>query len=614
MNIDQVLDDVMNTTDEELTKENANLNGDSFSGKMNKFGTESAKYYALSNVVPKKSIKHMVEGDIYIHDLDHYAVASHNCTMIDVGKMISNGFHTGHGSVRPAKTIRSAMSLVAIIFQAEQNEQYGGVGCAKIDHDLAPFVRMSYEKNLKNIKPYVRDRRDQHEYAEKMTREETFQSAEAMFHNLNTMNSRASSQVPFTSINYGTDTSYEGRLVTEALLRASISGLGEGETPIFPISIFKVKDGINRKESDPNYDLYLLAVESMSKRFYPNIANIDSPLNLAVYDEHKPETHFATMGCRTRVLTDRHGDPTAVGRGNLSNCTVNLVKAGIESKGLSKEEYFNNVKEKMDMALEVLMHRWDRQRVQKAKNAEFLFGQGVWTDGEKLDPEDTVEEVLKHGTFGMGFIGLAESLKAYMGVHHGESEKAQEIGYELIKFMREYTDEKSNVYYLNISLYATPAEGLSGKFTKIDRKNFGIIEGVTDRDYYTNSYHVPVYHKITSKKKIDIEAPYHQLSNGGSIGYVEFDGNARENQEAFKQIIDYAISKDMSYIAINHPVDRCENCKYEGVIGTSCPKCGCEEEDLFSRIRRVTGYLNGDYKKRFNPFKVSEVEDRVTHS
>jgi ribonucleoside-triphosphate reductase len=603
---------IVESADYDLLHENANLNGESFSGKMSKFGTESAKWYALNNIIPKHLVQAHKNGRIYIHDLDHYAVGSHNCIFIPFTKLLKRGFNTGHGSVRPPKSIRAAMSLVAIIFQAQQNEQFGGVGANMLDYDLAPYVELSYKKHLKDANEYV-DENLIEEYAWKMTVDETYQAAEALIHNLNTMNSRAGGQIPFTSINYGTCTSKWGRLVIKSLLEANIKGLGNGETPIFPISIFKVKDGINRKEGDPNYDLFQLAKKSMAHRLYPNIANIDAPINLPLYDANNPDTEFATMGCRTRVLSDRFGKNYCSGKGNVSVVTINLVQPAIMSVS-GETLFFKEITKNLEYALEVLLHRWEIQKNQKTKSGDFLYGQGIWEDGETLKPDDTVDSVLRHGSFAIGFIGLAECMKALYGKHHGEDELVYAKSVEVIQYLRDFCDKKSDELNLNIALYPTPAEGLSGKFTKIDRKKFGIIEGVTDREYYTNSYHLPVYFKTSAFNKIKKEAPFHNICNGGAISYVELDGNARNNLKAFDRIIEFALSEGMSYVAINHQIDRCTSCRYEGIIGDTCPNCGKTEGDIYiSRIRRVTGYLNGDYKTTFVSSKIKEVEDRVKH-
>lgn len=606
--------EIIKANNHDLLHDNANLNGETFSGKMSKFGTESAKWYALDKIIPGHLVKAHDDGTIYIHDLDHYAVGNHNCTFIPFGKLLSRGFNTGHGSVRPPKSIRSAMSLVAIIFQAEQNEQFGGVGANMLDYDLAPYVKMSYDSHIKNGKEFIENEASLRRYAWDMTVKETYQSAEALIHNLNTMNSRAGGQIPFTSINFGTDTSKWGRLVSESILKSNIQGLGNGETPIFPITIFKVKEGINRNPEDPNYDLFQLAKESMAKRLYPNIANIDAPINISLYEPNNPDTEFATMGCRTRVLNDRHGKNKCSGKGNLGVVSINLVQSAILSKG-NEINFYEYIDKQMDLALESLMHRWSIQKIQKAKSAPFLYGQGIWEDGDLLSEDEQVGDILKHGTFAIGFIGLAESMKALYGKHHGESDEVHKRSIELIKYMRTYCDTKSNELDLNISLYPTPAEGLSGKFVIKDRGYFGVIEGVTDRDYYTNSYHVPVYFNTTAFNKIKKEAPFHNICNGGSIGYVELDGNARNNLPAFDKIIEFALSEGMSYIAINHQIDRCTNCRYEGIIGSTCPNCKKNEHEVYiSRIRRVTGYLNGDYKTTFISSKIKEVEDRVKHT
>lgn len=611
--------DILKSANHDLLHENANLNGETFAGKMSKFGTESAKWYALEKLIPEDIVKAHKSGKIYIHDLDHYAVANHNCTFVPVGKLLKNGFNTGHGSVREPNSIHSAFSLVAIIFQAEQNEQFGGVGANMLDFDLAPYVEKSYNKHLKDAQEFVGSGVEiddillQEEYANEMTIRETKQAAEAFIHNLNTMNSRAGGQIPFTSINFGTDTSFGGRLVTKSLLEASIDGLGNGETPIFPISIFKVKDGVNRKKGDPNYDLFQLAKKSMAHRLYPNIANIDAPINITNYVEGKPDTEFATMGCRTRVLTDRFGKNYCSGKGNVGVVSVNLVQPAILAKG-NEEKYYELIDEYLNIAMKATLARWEHQKIQKAKNGQFLFGQGVWEDGDKLSKDDSVGDLLKHGTFAIGFIGLAEAMKALYGKHHGESEEVYKKSVNLIKYLRKFCDNMSEKYNLNVSLYPTPAESLSGKFVEIDKKLFGVINGVTDRDYYTNSYHIPVYYSITAFEKIKKESTFHNICNGGSISYVELDGNARNNLKAFDQLIEFALSQGMSYFAINHQIDHCNGCGYEGIIGSTCPNCGKTEDEVYiSRIRRVTGYLNGDYKTTFVNSKVKEVEDRVKH-
>lgn len=631
---------IITEENQEVIKENANLNGASFSGKMSRFGSEYSKMYAKNFTIPSHIVKAMDDNYVYIHDLDQYALGTTNCIFIPFGKLLARGFSTGNGSVRRANSITTAMSLVAIIFQSQQNAQYGGVSGNMIDHDLAPYVKISFRKHLNKGLQYFDEQLDLPEeviemgnpeleqacprayrFAMNETRLETYQAAEGLIHNLNTMSSRAGGQIPFTSINYGTNTSNEGRLVMEAILEATIKGLGNGETPIFPQQIFKCKQGVNQQEGDPNYDLFLKAIECSSKRLYPNFANIDAPMNLQYYKADDPNTEFASMGCRTRTIADRFGYNHLSGKGNLSFNTINLVKLGIDY-GICQGErteadlkgFYQKLDEMLAVSLEGLLHRFDLQCNQPAKASDFMMREGVWENGEKLKPNEKVRDLLKHGTLSIGFIGLAECLKALLGQHHGESEEAWKLGYDIIAHMRAYCDQQADVHDLNISLFATPAEGLSGKFTKIDRKYYGTIEGVTDREYYTNSFHVPVYYDIAAYKKIDLEAPFQELCNAGSISYIELDGNARENQQAFKKIVQYALRKNISYFSINHPVDGCPVCKYEGIIGEHCPNCGASESDVvFNRLRRVTGYLTGNYTERFNGAKQAEVRDRVKH-
>lgn len=631
---------IITEENQEVIKENANLNGASFSGEMSRFGSEYSKMYAKSFTIPHHIVKAMDDNYVYIHDLDQYALGTTNCIFIPFGKLLAKGFSTGNGSVRRANSITTAMSLVAIIFQSQQNAQYGGVSGNMIDHDLAPYVKISFRKHLKKGLQYFDEHTDLPEemiemgnaeleqacprayrFAMNETKLETYQAAEGLIHNLNTMSSRAGGQIPFTSINYGTNTSIEGRLVMEAILEATIKGLGNGETPIFPQQIFKCKQGVNQEEGDPNYDLFLKAIECSSKRLYPNFANIDAPMNLQYYKADNPDTEFASMGCRTRTITDRFGYNHLSGKGNLSFNTINLVKLGIDF-GICQGErteadidgFYQKLDEMLAVSLDGLLHRFDLQGNQPAKASDFMMREGVWENGEKLKPHEKVRDLLKHGSLSIGFIGLAECLKALLGVHHGESEAAWKLGYEIINHMRAYCDQQADIHDLNISLFATPAEGLSGKFTKIDRKHYGDIEGITDREYYTNSFHVPVYYPIAAYKKIDLEAPFQELCNAGSISYIELDGNARENQQAFKKVVQYALHKNISYFSINHPVDGCPICKFEGIIGDACPNCNASESEVvFNRLRRVTGYLTGNYTERFNEAKQAEVRDRVKH-
>lgn len=632
--------DIIAVSDLDLLRENANLNGESFSGKMSKFGSEYSKWYAKSYIMPKNLVEAYDNNYVYIHDLDQYALGTTNCIFIPFAKLLKEGFNTGNGSVRPPNSIMTAMSLVAIIFQSQQNAQYGGVSANKIDWDLAPYVAISFKKLFKKFLEYheIEDKINDNEiymdneqlkekyplvykFAYKETENETKQAAESLVHNLNTMSSRAGGQIPFTSLNYGTCTSSEGRMVIQSLLEATINGLGNGETPIFPIQIFKCKKGINQAPEDKNYDLFLKAIECTSKRLYPNFANVDASFNLQYYVEGDPDTEFATMGCRTRVIADRFGRNHLSGKGNLSFNTLNLVKLGLENGIILGEReiadenrFYSQLDNYLDIAVEGLLHRFNLQSKQKAKASDFMMREGVWEGGKGLNPDDEVGDLIKHGSISIGFIGVAECMKAMYGKHHAEDEAVYEKAYALIKYIREYCDRKSDELNLNVTLFATPAEGLSGKFTKIDKKKFGIIEGVTDREYYTNSFHVPVYHQTTAFQKINAEAPFHELCNAGAISYTELDGNVRNNTQALIKNVQYALSKGISYYSINHPIDRCSGCGYEGIIGDECPSCKSKDGDVYiSRLRRVTGYLTGDYKSRFNSAKQAEVEQRTKH-
>lgn len=641
----KISSDVIGARNLDLLRENANLNGDSFSGKMSRIGSEYAKWMASSFMLPKELNESIRDGYVYVHDLDQYALGTTNCIFIPFGRLLARGFNTGNGSVRPPQSIMTAMALVAIIFQSQQNSQFGGVSGNKIDWDLAPYVGKSFRKHFRKGLAYLGEggpgqvgelsdeelNLDNPELKESFPRTyafaydetvgETKQAAESLIHNLNTMSSRAGGQIPFTSLNYGMCTSTEGRMVSHALLDATIRGLGRGETPIFPQHIFQCKQGVNQEEGDPNYDLFLKAVECSSRRMYPNFVNVDASFNLPYYRSDDPDTIIATMGCRTRTISDRFGRNRLSGKGNLSFNTLNLVRFGIEhgiARGQRSEPdmdgFFRKLDHYMNIAVEGLIHRYEIQASQPAKASDFMMREGVWEGGNELSPEDRVRDLIKHGTLALGFIGLAECLKALMGVHHGEDEEARRLGLEVIARMRRHCDEASERYNLNITLFATPAEGLSGKFTKLDRQTFGVIPEITDREYYTNSFHIPVYYPVAAFQKIRWEAPFHKLCNAGAISYVELDGNARQNTSAFRSIVQYALKEDIGYFSVNHPLDRCPACHYEGIIGSACPQCGGEEENIpFQRLRRVTGYLTGNYTERFNSAKQAEVRDRVKH-
>lgn len=656
--------------DSDVKRENANIDGDTAMGTMLKYGSCGAKEFYEMYVLDPLFAKAHSEGDIHIHDLDFYTLTT-TCTQIDLTKLFNSGFSTGHGHLRTPNEISSYAALACIAIQSNQNDQHGGQSIPKFDYDMAQGVKKTFNHRYRDniirslellddvegaeqfVKAYLKEltekgleptldmsddfRAAEAEYLKKYcsneqvekiqkfsyetsvkeTDKSTYQAMEALIHNLNTMNSRAGAQTPFSSINYGTDTSTEGRMVIRNVLLAQDAGLGNGETPIFPIHIFKVKEGINYNPQDPNYDLFKLACRVSAKRLFPNFSFIDAPYNLQYYKPGNPDTEIAYMGCRTRVIGNAY-DPSreiVTGRGNLSFTSINLPRLAIESKG-DINKFYEKLDAMMNLVIDQLMARYKIQAQKKVKNFPFLMGQGVWLDSEKLSSEDTVGEILKHGTLSVGFIGLAECLKALTGKHHGESEESRKLGIEIITRMRKRMDEEIEKTHLNFSLLATPAEGLSGRFLRIDQKKYGKIPGVTDRDYYTNSFHVPVYYNCNAFEKIKIEAPYHALTNAGHISYVELDGDPLQNLSAFEKIIRYMKESGIGYGSINHPVDRDPCCGFTGIIGDTCPKCGRKENEGsygFERIRRITGYLVGTLD-RFNNAKRSEVEDRVKHS
>ena len=608
-------------------RENANVDGDTAMGTMLQFGSTISKEFAKSYLMKPKFTEAHDNGDIHIHDLDFSAMGTTTCCQIALDKLFENGFSTGHGYLRKPKDIISYSALAAIAIQSNQNDQHGGQSIPAFDYYMAPGVLATFKKQLKQqiydfldltdldhfinmdkiakeidkfktididlsvFDSFTKDSKQAkrlfkkaYEKAYEKTDRQTYQAMEAFIHNLNTMHSRAGAQVPFSSVNFGTDTSPEGRMVMKNYLLATDAGLGNHETPIFPISIFKVKEGVNYNKEDPNYDLFRLACEVSAKRLFPNFSFIDAPFNLEFYDPNNFETEVGYMGCRTRVLANVVDPSKAItpGRGNLSFTSINLPRLGIKHGIVNKEKtdldgFFKELGELMDLVRDQLLERFEIQCSKRIYNFPFLLGQGVWIDSEKLKPTDRLRKVLKHGTLTIGFIGLAECLKALIGKHHGESEEAQELGLKIIKFMREKTDQYSEENNLNFSLIATPAEGLSGRFTNIDKAIYGKIKGVTDREYYTNSFHVPVYYNISAAKKIQIEAPYHALTNGGHISYVELDGDTAMNIDAFESIIRVMHDNGIGYGAINHPVDRDPVCGYTGVIGDFCPGCGRKE-------------------------------------
>ncbi len=609
--------------DADLKRENANIDADTAMGTMLKYGSEGSNYFVNNYILPKDIAGAHVNGDIHIHDKDFYMLTE-TCCQIDLMKLFEGGFSTGHGYLREPNSIASYSALACIAIQANQNEMHGGQSVPNFDFCMAQGVRKTYQKEFRDALEQYRalggPEEEAEAYADKRAWERTdratYQAMEALIHNLNTMNSRAGAQVPFSSLNYGTDTSKEGRMVIKNLLAATQAGLGNGETPIFPVQIFKVKEGVNFNPEDPNYDLFKQAIATSASRLFPNFSFLDAPFNLQYYRPGDHDTEVAYMGCRTRVIGNAH-DPqrqTTSGRGNLSFTSINLPRIGILSGG-DEEKFFSLLDARMELVFRQLLHRFEIQCRRKRSNYPFLMGQGVWMDSEKLAPDESIREVLKHGTLSVGFIGLAEALVALRGEHHGQSVESQQLGLKIISHMRARTDAKSQETGLNFTLLATPAEGLSGRFVRIDKQVYGVIPGVTDREYYTNSFHVPVYYPITAFKKIAIEAPYHALTNAGHISYIELDGDASKNLPAFEAVIRYMQQMGIGYGSINHPVDRDPVCGYTGVIDNVCPRCGRSEEEggeKFERIRRITGYLVGTLD-RFNDAKQAEVRDRVKH-
>ena len=624
--------------DADIKRENANIDADTAMGTMLKYGSEVAKYFITSHILPKDiAVAHM-DGDIHIHDMDFYMLTE-TCCQIDLLKLFKNGFSTGHGYLREPNDIRSYAALACIAIQANQNEMHGGQAVPMFDYCMAPGVAKTYRKQYykalgyyfnamldmkledasllckkieqslpikismstadkfgKLLVDFLPKHQREHNYQEineqttqmahkfaintawNETNAATYQAMEAFIHNLNTMNSRAGAQVPFSSINYGTDTSPEGRMAMRNLLLATDAGLGDGETPIFPVQIFKVKEGVNYEKDDPNYDLFRLAMKTSAKRLFPNFSFLDAPFNKKYYKPNDYNSEVAYMGCRTRVMGNVY-DPThevTCGRGNLSFTSINLPRLAIEAKG-DINKFYKSLDDMIDLVIRQLLHRFKIQCAKIGKNYPFLMGQNIWLDSDNIGEYDTVSEVLRHGTLTVGFIGLAETLKALIGKHHGESAEAQKLGLAIIGHMRKRMDDEAQKTKLNFSLIATPAEGLSGRFVKIDRKIYGSIPGVTDREYYTNSFHIPVYYPISAYKKIQLEAPYHNLTNGGHISYIEMDGDPTKNLTAFEAIIRCMHDNGIGYGSVNHPVDRDPVCGYTGIINGVCPKCGRSE-------------------------------------
>ena len=634
--------EIVNIKNNDVTRENANMNADTPAGMMMKFASETTKPFVDDYLLSEEVREAVTHNYIHIHDKDYYPTKSLTCVQHPLDHILEYGFVAGHGSSRPAKRIETAAVLACISLETCQNEMHGGQAIPAFDFYLAPYVRSSYIEELKNLEKltgrdlsalyhqeledYVLKELDGLEGDERLrqhavnkTVNRVHQAMEAFIHNMNTIHSRGGNQVVFSSINYGTDTSAEGRCIIRELLKSTYEGVGNGETAIFPIQIWKKKRGVNYLREDRNYDLYQLACKVTARRFFPNFLNLDATFNQnSNWKADDPERYLwevATMGCRTRVFENRFGPKTSVARGNLSFTTINIVKLAIECMEIAgKEERINAFFAKLDHILEVtakqLDDRFQFQKTAFAKQFPLLMTK-LWIDCDKLHPTDTIESVLNQGTLGIGFIGLAECLKALVGKHHGESEEAQALGLKIITYMRDRVNDFSERYQHNYSLLATPAEGLSGRFTKFDRKRFGVIDGITDRDYYTNSNHVPVYYKCSALHKAQIEAPYHDLTRGGHIFYVEIDGDATHNPDVISGVVDMMDKYNMGYGSVNHDRNRCMDCGYENAEAEMecCPKCGSRHID---RLQRITGYLVGT-TDRWNQGKLAELNDRVTH-
>ena len=637
-----IFQEIINIKNNDVTRENANMNADTPAGMMMKFSSESTKPFVDDYLLSDDTREAVKHNYLHIHDKDYYPTKSLTCVQHPLDNILNHGFAAGHGSSRPAKRIETASMLACISMETAQNEMHGGQAIPAFDFYLAPFVRSSFKEELKNVetvmgidlseyydkplddyikKPVDKLQGEQRavQHAINKTVGRVHQAMEAFIHNMNTIHSRGGNQVVFSSINYGTDTSAEGRCIMREILISTFEGVGNGETAIFPIQIWKKKRGVNYLPEDPNYDLYQLACKVSARRFFPNFLNLDASFNQCdEWDPNDPKRYMhevATMGCRTRVFENRFGPKTSIGRGNLSFTTINIVKMAIECmKVQDKQERINLFFAKLDNMLDVaarqLNDRYNFQKTAFAKQFPLLM-KSLWIGSENLKPNESVESVINQGTLGIGFIGLAECLVALIGKHHGESEEAQELGLKIVTYMRDRINEFSEKYHHNYSVLATPAEGLAGRFTKFDRKEFGVIPGVTDRDYYTNSNHVPVYYKCSARHKAEVEAPYHNLTRGGHIFYVEIDGDATHNPQVIMSIVDMMDKYDMGYGSVNHNRNRCMDCGYENADPDMhvCPKCGSDNID---RLQRITGYLVGT-TDRWNKGKLAELNDRVTH-
>lgn len=633
--------EIIEAKSNDITRENANMNTDSPAGMMMKFASETTKPF-VDDYLLSPDVKAAVKNNyLHIHDKDYYPTKSLTCVQHPLDRILKKGFVAGHGESRPAKRIETASIIGCISLETAQNEMHGGQAIPAFDFYLAPFVRSSFIEEIKNlehfsgqdlhhlynkeIKDFLRkdlenltgeDRLLQH--AVNKTVERVHQAMEAFIHNMNTIHSRGGNQVVFSSINYGTDTSAEGRCVIREILNSTYEGVGNGATAIFPIQIWKKKRGVSYLPEDPNYDLYKLACKVTARRFFPNFVNLDASFNQhekwRADDPERYKYEVATMGCRTRVFENRYGEKTSIGRGNISFSTINIVRIAIELMGIREKEerierFFEKLDEVLDITAQQLDERFNFQKTALAKQFPLVMS-ALWNGADKLGPNDTIEPVINQGTLGIGFIGLAECLIALIGKHHGESDEAQALGLKIIKHMRSRVNEYCEKYGHNFSVLATPAEGLSGKFTKKDRKTFGIIPGVTDKEYYTNSNHVPVYYHCSPRHKAKIEAPYHELTGGGHIFYVEIDGDATHNEESIMQIVDLLDQYNMGYGSVNHNRNHCPRCGYENADQNTdtCPKCGTK----FETIQRITGYLVGT-TDRWNSGKLAELHDRIVH-
>ena len=634
--------EIINIKNNDVTRENANMNADTPAGMMMKFSSETTKPF-VDDFLLSESAKEAVQGNyLHIHDKDYYPTKSLTCVQHPLDRILKYGFQAGHGESRPAKRIETASILGCISMETVQNEMHGGQAIPAFDYYLAPYVRSSYIEEVKvledlcaedyselynaPIDDYLntplnglqgRERIKQHAINKTVGR--VHQAMEAFIHNMNTIHSRGGNQVVFSSINYGTDTSAEGRCIIRELLRSTYEGVGNGETAIFPIQIWKKKKGLSYLPTDRNYDLYKYACKVTARRFFPNFVNLDATYNFNENwkedDPKRYEWEVATMGCRTRVFENRFGPKTSIGRGNLSFTTMNIVKLAIECMHIENQQeridaFFAKLDHMLEVAAQQLHDRFEFQKTAYAKQFPLLM-KGLWLGSEKLGPNDTIASVINQGTLGIGFIGLAECLIALTGKHHGESEEAQKLGLQIVTYMRDRANEFSERYQHNYSILATPAEGLAGRFTKRDREKFGILPGITDRDYYTNSNHVPVYYHCSALHKAQIEAPYHELTRGGHIFYVEIDGDATHNPEAVMRIVDMMDEYNIGYGSVNHTRNRCMDCGYENAEKTmdTCPKCGSTNID---RLQRITGYLVGT-TGRWNKAKLAELNDRVVH-